>query len=61
MERLALYAALVGCAWVVQRIWKCLYLPHHVGEPPLLSPSTPWVGHVVGMLRHGSYYYSIVR
>lgn len=30
-------------------------------EPPVLSPAFPILGHLFGMLRHGSYYYSLVR
>ncbi|KAF2846618.1 cytochrome P450 [Plenodomus tracheiphilus IPT5] len=60
MERFVLYATLVGSALLMQRIYRFLCLPHHVGEPPILSPSIPLVGHLLGMLRHGSYYYSVV-
>lgn len=34
---------------------------HHGEEPPLIPSKIPWIGHLIGLLRHGSRYYAIVR
>ncbi|KAH8883488.1 cytochrome P450 [Thozetella sp. PMI_491] len=39
---------------------RYLTLPHDAREPPLVAPSIPFVGHIYGMLNHGSGYYSMI-
>ena len=39
-----------------------LYIPkHHRNEPPLVPSTIPLVGHILGLLRHGSLYYQLTR
>lgn len=35
-------------------------VPHDPREPPLIPPSIPFLGHIVGMIRDGSGYYGKV-
>lgn len=37
---------------------RFLMLPHDPKEPPLIPSRIPFIGHVIGLLRHGSGYYS---
>ncbi len=32
--------------------------PHDAQEPPLIRPKIPLIGHVIGLLHHGTAYYS---
>ncbi|KAL8705268.1 MAG: hypothetical protein Q9201_001599 [Fulgogasparrea decipioides] len=34
---------------------------HNAKEPPLIPTKIPWIGHLIGLLRHGSRYYADVR
>ena len=47
------------CIWLL--LEKLLNLPHDAKEPPLIPQSIPYVGHVLGMLRQGSRYYTQIR
>ena len=39
-----------------------LYGPRHLpNEPPVVDSSIPFVGHIIGLLRHGHRYYQVVR
>lgn len=39
-----------------------LYVPKQLpNEPPLLSHPIPYVGHIIGLLRHGTKYYELTR
>ena len=39
-----------------------LYAPkHHPKEPPVVPSSIPYIGHILGLLRHGSKYYQTTR
>lgn len=38
------------------------YVPRHfLDEPPVVPSSIPYIGHIIGLLRHGSRYYEITR
>ena len=39
---------------------NCLSLKLDPLEPPLLKPSIPLIGHIIGLLRHGVDYFSIL-
>ncbi|KAF2470376.1 cytochrome P450 [Lindgomyces ingoldianus] len=60
MIRFIAYALLILCAILAKRVFRFFHVPHHPSEPPLLAQPFPLLGHLFGMLRHGSYYYSIV-
>lgn len=39
-----------------------LFVPKQLpNEPPLLSHPIPYIGHIIGLLRHGSRYYELTR
>ena len=39
-----------------------LYTPRHApSEPPVVASSIPYIGHILGLLRHGTRYYQITR
>ncbi|SLM34165.1 Cytochrome P450, E-class, group IV [Lasallia pustulata] len=47
-------AAIIGLWYILDY----LYAPRHSsGEPPVLPSSVPYVGHIIGLLRHGTRYY----
>jgi len=29
-------------------------------EPPLVKPTVPWIGHLIGMIRHQAEYFGIL-
>ena len=38
------------------------YAPKHVpNEPPVVTQTIPYVGHIIGLLRHGLKYYEMTR
>ena len=38
------------------------YVPKQLAnEPPLVGHYIPYVGHIIGLLRHGTRYYEIIR
>ena len=52
----------VAAAIVVWYILDHLYIPSHLpNEPPLVSHSIPYIGHIIGLLRYGTRYYEIIR
>lgn len=52
-----LLVALGGAAWY---ILDYLFAPKHsVNEPPLVSQSIPYIGHLLGLLRYGTHYYEM--
>lgn len=49
----------IGIAVLVSHLLgRFLMLPHDPKEPPLIPSRIPFIGHVIGLLRHGSGYYS---
>lgn len=48
----------IGC-WLL--LEKSANISHNVKEPPLIPQSVPYVGHLLGMLRDGSRYYTKIR
>lgn len=51
-------AAIIGLWYILDY----LYAPRHSsGEPPVLPSSVPYVGHIIGLLRHGTRYYQTTR
>jgi hypothetical protein len=59
MASLLLLAA-GGVVIVFYLLIRFLTLPHDPQEPPLVRPKIPLIGHVIGLLRHGTKYYSDV-
>ena len=54
--------ALAPAALLVWFVLDYIYAPkHHPNEPPVVSQSVPFIGHMIGLLRHGTRYYQIVR
>ena len=45
--------------WIL--LEKFLSLSHDAKEPPIIPQTLPYVGHLLGMLRHGSRYYTQIR
>ena len=38
------------------------YVPKQLpNEPPLVGHHIPYIGHIIGLLRHGTRYYQIIR
>lgn len=38
------------------------YIPKQLpNEPPLVGHYVPYIGHIIGLLRHGTRYYEIIR
>ena len=50
---------LVASCWYL--LEKYVKVPYEKSEPPLIPSSFPYVGHLIGILRHGSKYYSEIR
>lgn len=54
---------LVGLA--LAGVWYLLdyyFIPKHsTNEPPLVSSYIPYIGHIIGLLHHGSRYYEVIR
>ena len=56
---LLLLAVVSAAAWYTL---DSLYAPiQYPNEPPLVAQSIPYVGHILGLLRHGTRYYGITR
>ena len=45
--------------WIL--LEKFLSLSHDAKEPPIIPQTLPYVGHLLGTLRHGSRYYTQIR
>ncbi|KAK4157557.1 cytochrome P450 [Chaetomidium leptoderma] len=55
----SLLLPIVGVVAAVFYLLSCfLTLPHDPKEPPLIRPQIPFIGHIIGLLRHGTKYYS---
>lgn len=55
---LLLLAATVALLFVLDRLITPQRFPN---EPAVLPHSIPYIGHILGLLRHGSKYYQITR
>ena len=56
---LSLVAVTIGAVWYALDYW---YAPkRHPNEPPVVSHNIPYIGHVLGLLRHGSKYFEKTR
>ncbi|KAL2016806.1 hypothetical protein VTK56DRAFT_2975 [Thermocarpiscus australiensis] len=53
-----LLAVAAVAATVFYLLSRFLTPPHNPKEPPLIRPKIPLIGHVIGLLRHGTGYYS---
>ena len=56
---------LLVLAIVLATTWYALdyfYVPEQLpNEPPLVGHHIPYIGHIIGLLRHGTRYYQIIR
>ena len=56
---------LLVLAIVTATTWYALdyfYVPKQLpNEPPLVDHYIPYIGHITGLLRHGTRYYQIIR
>lgn len=52
------FAALAVIVFLIRRIITIELGP---GEPPLLRPRVPLIGHILGLIKHESDYFSILR
>lgn len=55
---LLLLAAVLAVIFVLDRL---LTPQRFSNEPPVVSQLVPYIGHLLGLLRHGSKYYQITR
>ena len=56
---LLLLAVFFGAAWYTL---DSFYAPtQYPNEPPLVPQSVPYIGHILGLLRHGTRYYEMTR
>lgn len=56
---LLLLAGAAAAAWFALDYFCAPRLSQN--EPPLLSHPVPYVGHILGLLRHGTRYYEMTR
>ena len=56
---------LLVLAIVSATTWYALdyfYIPKQLpNEPPLIGHYIPYIGHIIGLIRHGTRYYQIIR
>lgn len=55
---LLLLAAIIAVSFVLDRLLTPQKFPN---EPPVVAQSIPYIGHILGLLQHGSRYYQITR
>lgn len=53
------FAGGVACLLILLQKFKAI--PCHPKEPPLIRQKIPYIGHLIGMLRDGSRYYTKMR
>ena len=52
----------IAAVFLLWLVLDHLYAPKHLpGEPPVVSSSIPYIGHILGLLRHGTRYYQKTR
>ena len=55
-----LYVSMVAAGgWLLCR--SLLHTTQDAKEPPMIPHAIPYIGHLVGLLRHGSKYFGITR
>lgn len=55
---LLLLAAIIALSFVLDRLFTRQKFSN---EPPVVSQSIPYIGHILGLLQHGYKYYQITR
>ena len=50
--------AVAGVWYLLDYLYAPKPLPN---EPPSVSPSIPYIGHILGLLQHGTRYYETIR
>ena len=49
-------------ALVAIYLFDYYFMPKHApNEPPVVPSTIPYVGHIIGLFRHGSLYYQTTR
>jgi hypothetical protein len=62
MDGLGGYAPyLIAVLAVIALYWRLRSSPSDPREPPLISPTIPVVGHVIGMFKHKMKYFEMIR
>ena len=56
----SLYLVTLVTVVVVVLLQFCVPV-HSSKEPPLISPSIPYLGHILGLIQHGVRYYQMTR
>jgi hypothetical protein len=51
-------ALLAAFFFLVQRMLSADVAPQ---EPPLLKPKIPFIGHIIGLMKHEASYFSILK
>ncbi|KAH0832633.1 cytochrome P450 [Fonsecaea pedrosoi] len=46
---------------VAVTVHRGLTIDHSPGEPPIIKPAIPYIGHILGIIRHGTHYFEIVN
>ena len=50
---------------LISAIWLAVHVlctpSHDPREPPLVTSRVPFIGHILGLLRHGTRYYQMTR
>jgi hypothetical protein len=45
--------------WIFSR--RALNYKYDSREPPIIHPKVPYIGHILGMYRHGAKYFGVVK
>lgn len=69
-QHLGVYHPFFEMAWLLVSMFACgsllllrgyMNLTQDMREPPVIPHALPYIGHLFGLLSHGSKYYSILR
>lgn len=55
------YASAAALVVILYLIQKITVISHSSEEPPLLKPRIPFIGHIIGLMKHEAAYFSILR
>lgn len=58
MSLIVVVAIALACWFLLE---KLINVPHNAKEPALIPQSVPYIGHLLGILRDGSHYYTKIR